>query len=499
MAKRPDVIVTMGGDISELKKAVKRSEAVVRGFSDRLTRLGETAGRLGAAGAIGGLSSGLVNVIGSTIEEIALLEDATEALNLTVETFGSLEVAVQKVSEITRDDLIDILKTLTEKIGEANREAGTAREQFQALGLDWIALSEIPVDMALLAVADALNEQTNQAVKASIANDLFEDKWLSLAPAINAGVDALSEYRREAEKSPIITDEAAESIDSFKTDMKDLGKFFETEWTRIIAKAAEGYKDLRKGAAEASDRGLKEIRREIVELQTQLPESQNAFTKFLESINVLTPKTGDELGKIRDRIKELRKELEKARDDEKAQTLTSTPVNVPGIGVVPGRRELSADPDKVENIRDRIAQREKDRKLEGLSDTRRQVLAEGELWAAFHTELSALQDGQTDIARKAQEKQVQALNDLFESGASKEKLNQLLSDIGEADLPKPKVLMDVQLSPDAFADLPQKLQDSLISGNYVIDLQVSPSLAVGEGIDGTALGMESLTHQVGGN
>jgi len=155
------------------KVAVKSATAGMQKLDGIVGKLG--VGFAGLAG-IGGI--GLL--ISRQVEGAKQAQAYSEALGINIESLTAWQFAAESVG-IQADKMADIMKDVTEKIGDAYRnKGGEAKEALDGLNLSIEDMAKLSPDQQLLNIAKALNQVQTQGEKVQIMEALANDATLLL-------------------------------------------------------------------------------------------------------------------------------------------------------------------------------------------------------------------------------------------------------------------------------------------------------------------------------
>ena len=185
MATGQNLVINIRGDNSGAKKAISQT---ITG----LANLGKSA--LNATGLIGGIGTaiGAISIV-DMVREVAEATKETEnwarATGLATSDLMALEYAAEKVS-LTSDNMRDIMKDLSEKIGDAFATGGgEAVDALKMLGLEADKLVKLSPDKQLLAIAENLDKLSTQSEKSFVLESLANDATLLMPLLENNGAE----------------------------------------------------------------------------------------------------------------------------------------------------------------------------------------------------------------------------------------------------------------------------------------------------------------------
>jgi len=180
--------------IISAKNKTKQAFTPVMADIDKISKkvLSAKSAVLGLAGAAG--FGALIKVTADAAHQSMVYSRAT---NTAIQEMTSLQYAFKTVN-IEADKTGDILKDMTEKIGDAFANGGgEAKEVLDRLNLDLEYMANLSPDQQLLRVASALDKVGTQSEKVQIMESLASDASL-LLPLLENNAEGLRRLRDEA-------------------------------------------------------------------------------------------------------------------------------------------------------------------------------------------------------------------------------------------------------------------------------------------------------------
>jgi len=239
-------VLSAKDNMSPALKAVSRSARSTRKY---LTDISRSAGNLAdnvglPLGLIaGGLSAltfaGLKQTIQGFSELAGAVNDGARAMQVSRAQYQMFKY-IGEQSNVPIEALSSSVGRLNKGIGMA--AAGKNKELASLLNKAGIAMrganGEIRSGVDLLPeVADLLQRNTNEAVRARIGNALFGKSWAELMPLLGDGSDGLTELMARYHELGIgIDDDAIRAGDAFGDQMDDLRRVTESYGNTIAAK-----------------------------------------------------------------------------------------------------------------------------------------------------------------------------------------------------------------------------------------------------------------------
>ena len=242
------------GDSSKLTRELRRQ----REEQDRLNRskergnrlgnmvgsgLASRAGALGALGAGGvaaGLGLGAVAGLGAfakqQYERQRLLEREAELLGLSARGLEGVSSAMAKLGATSKDEAIDGLKDIRERIGEIADDAeGSLGKAARSIGLDAQRLRGMDVSGQIEAIVGSLSKLDTEA-RLFRSRELFGDSAANLLTGAAGDTQKFKELQAEGEKNAVLLSKSSmESMERLNRVTEQL----KAKVAEPMAKAAE--------------------------------------------------------------------------------------------------------------------------------------------------------------------------------------------------------------------------------------------------------------------
>ena len=183
----------------EQKEGTSRILAFRRGLSDSIV----TLGKWGAAAAVGLLTRFTAQQADLARQTLA----TAEALGIGTDELQAFQYAASRFN-IENDKAADILKDVSEKIGDAYLTGGgEAREVIQGLGLDIEKLARLSPDQQLATIGRELDKLGSRSNKIFVLEALASDASL-LLPLLENNTAELTRLQEQARKRGSLVSEA---------------------------------------------------------------------------------------------------------------------------------------------------------------------------------------------------------------------------------------------------------------------------------------------------
>lgn len=187
--------------------ALKRVQDADLGGSFRRMRT-EVTGLAVRAAALGGAAAGGIFALAkSTADSSVAAADHADKLGLSVERLQELRYAGEQAG-VSSGKLDVALQRMTRRISDAARNGGSTAKVLEELGLSAGALASMTPDEALMHVADAMQQVTNQGDRVRLAFGLFDTEGVGLVNVLKNGSAGLREMAEEARATGNVLSEA---------------------------------------------------------------------------------------------------------------------------------------------------------------------------------------------------------------------------------------------------------------------------------------------------
>ena len=204
------LIVKVEGDLSDLRKDMKKSGDVVKKGSKDMTRstkaasqgfsnLGKSALKLAATIGVVGLAFKSIRSIFVEFGAVDALAKTADRLGITTEGLVGLQFAASQTG-VESNVLGTSLQRLNRRLSEvANTGGGVAKKGLDALGLTAEQLLKLPLEQQFGLIGDRLNEVASVADKTAIAFGFFDTEGGKLLNTLRVGTAGLDAFRQEAQ------------------------------------------------------------------------------------------------------------------------------------------------------------------------------------------------------------------------------------------------------------------------------------------------------------
>ncbi len=202
-----DVVIGIGGDISDLKNKLKGGETAVSSFSGRVAgNVRSQFGQIGQSIAGAFAAGAIVNQMKSTLDHFGAVQDMADRLNTTAESIQKLDLmgAGQGASA---EMLVNGLTKVTKALDDVENKA--ARDAFGKLGINMEKLSAAKPEEQIMMLADGF-----QAAQAK--GEGFKDIFDLMGKSAGELIPTLRQSRADLQKfadTPVVSDEQVAKLD----------------------------------------------------------------------------------------------------------------------------------------------------------------------------------------------------------------------------------------------------------------------------------------------
>lgn len=202
-----DVVVGIGGDITDLQRKTRQSEQTLTSFAGKVT--GSVRGQFSALGdsIAGAFAAGaVIGKIKSTLDHFGAVQDMADRLATSAESIQRLDL-MGAGSGAGAEDLVNSLTKINRALGDV--ENTPARAAFQRLGLDMQKLASASPENQILMLADAF--QSAQAKGQGFAEiyDLLGKSASNIIPVLRQSRASLEELAA----TPVMSDDQVARLD----------------------------------------------------------------------------------------------------------------------------------------------------------------------------------------------------------------------------------------------------------------------------------------------
>jgi len=205
-------------DDSPMMRGLKAASAKLKAWGTSLSSIGK---RIGGFGALA--TTGLFAAAKAAADAGSTLLEMSQRTGVSVESLSTMGYALEQSGSD--------LDTFEKSIRKMQQSLVDGNKAFALLGLSATELRKLDAETQFLLIADALSKVEDEALRTSIAMDIFGKSGTMLLPALEGGIDALQKLRKEF--APLATT-MQEAIDA-ESFGDDLSKLWKTVKQGVIA------------------------------------------------------------------------------------------------------------------------------------------------------------------------------------------------------------------------------------------------------------------------
>lgn len=213
------------------------AEKRVEGMRSKFAAATKSVSGFGAALGVGIGVAALTNVVRSSFEMAAALEESAQKVGITVEALQELNLAAEQ-SGVSQEQLAVALGRLNKSLGELQLGKKGAVDAFAQIGLAADDLKGKSADQALRIIADALNKLPDVQQRVAIGSQLMGRSFSQLLPLINGGSKALDDYAKKSRQAGQISTEDAKKLDELSDTWERAKVRIGVSVANIIARVA---------------------------------------------------------------------------------------------------------------------------------------------------------------------------------------------------------------------------------------------------------------------
>jgi hypothetical protein len=193
--------------------ATDKTAAAFKSVNQAAGRLAASAAKIGLAFATAGAAAAaaLTKMQMSNIDSLAKTADK---IGVTTEALGGLRHAAE-LTGVGSDTLDMAMQRLTRRVSEAANGTGEAKNALIELGINAANLEQLPLDVQMEVIADAMGDVKSQSDKVRLAMKLFDSEGVSLVNTLASGSTGLQQMAKEADTLGI----TVSRVDAAKIEM----------------------------------------------------------------------------------------------------------------------------------------------------------------------------------------------------------------------------------------------------------------------------------------
>ncbi len=187
-----------GRNIKIVFTALDKTATGIRKVTQSITRVGMKLAKVTAGFAAAGAAASAA-IVRAQLPVIDALGKTSDRLGLTTQAMGGLQHAAD-LAGVAQATLSMALQRFNRRVSEAADGSGEAVMALHELGLDAEILEQIPLDQAMMRVADAFGNVASSGDKTRLAMKLFDSEGVRLLDMLQGQAKGLQDAAREADK-----------------------------------------------------------------------------------------------------------------------------------------------------------------------------------------------------------------------------------------------------------------------------------------------------------
>lgn len=207
--------------------------------------LGMAKWGIATATAAAGATAALVKMRMSAVDNLAKTADK---LGVTTEALAGLQHAAQ-LSGVSTQQFDKALQNMGVQVANAAKGTGLAVRALDDLGINALALSQLPLDQQMHEVAKAMEGVESQSEKVRIAYELFGARGVGVLNMMKNGADAMQDMAKEADTLGIaisridaaMIEQANDDVQRAKSVFQGFGNQIATELSPLISALAADF------------------------------------------------------------------------------------------------------------------------------------------------------------------------------------------------------------------------------------------------------------------
>jgi len=224
--------------------ALDKTKSAFRGIS---------AGVGSVASAVFNLKTALVGVVGAagigllirnSLQATDALSKTAQKLGVTTESLSALRYAAE-LSGVGIQTTDMAIQRFTRRLSEAAQGTGEAKGALRELNIDAEALSRLPLEEQMFALADAFGNVKNANDQVRLGFKLFDSEGLAFINTLKEGREGLSAMFAEADRlGVLLSTDAAQGVERANDAFTKLGTLLKGVTDQTVAALAPALEDL---------------------------------------------------------------------------------------------------------------------------------------------------------------------------------------------------------------------------------------------------------------
>jgi len=263
-------VVDFNKKIGDAEKAFTRSMGNIQNELKKVSLAG-----IGMAAAI---TAPMVLAFKDSAQWAEDITNLSAKLGMNIETTQRWKAVMDQTGQ-TGDDMITIIKKMSDNIVAASEGNQAAIDMFRKLGISWKDLMGLPIDQQFGAILDALAKMPEGVDKIALSTDLLGKGGQKILPALGEN------WRKLFGEISVVSDGTIEKLAASQKAMEKLDLAWKTMVANMVGIAF----------AEDATRGIDELTKKLNELSdwaTKNPETVRAITGIALAVAALAAVIG---------------------------------------------------------------------------------------------------------------------------------------------------------------------------------------------------------------
>lgn len=188
--------VQLSASVGTYQKQMQRASQSTQRVGESMQQLAKRAALMSAAAATAAAAT-TAAMVRSGLQTVDALAKFSDRIGIATEALAGLQHAA-KLTGVQVAQLEMGLQRMTRRIAEAAMGSGEAVKALQELGLDAQQLAMMSPDEQFRAIAEAMEQVSNQGDRVRLAMRLFDSEGVALVNTLRLGADGLREMEAEA-------------------------------------------------------------------------------------------------------------------------------------------------------------------------------------------------------------------------------------------------------------------------------------------------------------
>lgn len=244
MATIGSLAVNIVARTEKFTKGIGKAQSLTAKFANKLNPLnsGLTKVAAGMSAAFG--SAAIIANIRSSAERLDKIGKVADKLGATTEGLAGLRLAAERTGVAT-SSLDTGLQRMVRRVSEAAMGTGAAKNALAELGLNAQRLNQMKPAEQFRAIAERMNQVSNQGDKVRLAMQIFDTEGVGLVNTFKLGSDGLQAMQdRAIAMGQAIDRQGIARIETMNDAIDDAKAAWGGVWNRITVEVAPAITDL---------------------------------------------------------------------------------------------------------------------------------------------------------------------------------------------------------------------------------------------------------------